>query len=401
MPITTPNIVTMLRYYDKSSEHRDFLSSKSKDDYLGYIDKGIKSTDGFRDYIDYAGNLEKSSGVFNQHGLMGSSEKKKLREELRKTDSVIWDMVISTEEKYGKRNLIKWEDAQSLLNDILPKFFKRAGMDNGNVVWYAGLHENTDNRHIHISFFEKEPRIYDKKAKDFRHRKGKIGIQNIRSLKMDAESHFLQPVMELKRMREEAMARAKLPLFGKSPIEIDQAMKKLIHDLYEEIPKKGHIYYSSKNMDGIRGKVDQLSDMILSQDGLRDRYFKISLQLAMNDSEMMKSARMNHIDCPDEWLKEKKFREDLHRRMGNAIISSLIDFRLLESRKRLNTKHPKAKIKNHINSLLYTMGKAVDISERASKEAENLFDEFEYKLAKAEHERLVENGYVDEDEAEM
>lgn len=391
----------MLRYYDKGSKHWDFLSSKSKDDYLGYIDKGIKSTDGFRDYIDYAGNPEKSSGVFNSHGLMGPLEKKELRERLRNTDSVIWDMVISTEEKYGKRNLTDWKEAQKLLNDILPKFFKRAGMDKDNVVWYAGLHENTDNRHIHISFFEKEPRIYDKKSKGFRHRKGKIGIQNIRSLKMDAESYFLQPAVALRRMRDEAVARAKATVLGKSPMETNQSMRRLIHELYEEIPKKGHIYYASENMDGVRKKVDQLSDMILSQDGLRDRYFSICTHLAMNDSEMIKSARRHHVDCPDNWLKEKQFRDDVHRRMGNAIITSLIDFRLMESRKRATIKHPKAKTKNHLNSILYTMGKAFEISERASKEVMDLFDEFEYRLAKAEHERLVESGYVEEDEAEM
>lgn len=391
----------MLRYYDKGSKHRDFLSSKSKDDYLGYIDKGIKSTDGFSDYIDYAGNPEKSSGVFDSRGLMSPSEKKELRERLRNTDSVIWDMVISTEEKYGKRNLTDWKEAQKLLNDILPKFFKRAGMDKDNVVWYAGLHENTDNRHIHISFFEKEPRIYDKKSKGFRHRKGKIGIQNIRSLKMDAESYFLQPAVALRRMRDEAVARAKATVLGKSPTETNQAMRRIIHELYEEIPKRGHVYYASENMDGVRKKVDQLSDMILSQDGLRDRYFRISTHLAMNDSEMIKSARQHHVDCPNDWLKEKQFRDDIHRRMGNAIITSLIDFRLMESRKRATIKHPKAKTKNHLNSILYTMGKAFEISERASKEAMDLFDEFEYRLAKAEHDRLVESGYVEEDEAEM
>ena len=218
---------------------------------------------------------------------------------------------------------------------------------------------------------------------------------------MDAESYFLQPAVALRRMREESVARAKATVLGKSPAETNQSMRNLIHELYEEIPKKGHIYYASENMDGVRKKVDQLSDMILSQDGLRDRYFRICTHLSMNDSEMIKSARRHHVDCPKDWLKEKQFRDDVHRRMGNAIITSLIDFRFMEARKRATIKHPKAKTKNHLNSILYTMGKAFEISERASKEAMNLFDEFEYRLAKAEHERLVESGYVEEDEAEM
>ena len=178
-------------------------------------------------------------------------------------------------------------------------------------------------------------------------------------------------------------------------------MRKLIHELYEEIPKKGHIYYASENMDGVRKKVDQLSDMILSQDGLRERYFSICSQLAVSDSEMVKSARGHHVDCPKEWLKEKRFRDDIHRRMGNVLITSLVDFRFMESRKKATIKHPKAKTKNHLDSMLYAMGRASEMSKKVSREAMDLFDEFEYKLAEAEHERLVEEGYLEENETEM
>ncbi len=398
MPTTTPDITAMIHYYEENSNHRDFLSSSKKDDYLGYIDKGIKSTDEFRDYLDYAGNPEKSSGVFNQYGLLNSSDKKELREQLRNTKSVIWDMVISTEEKYGKRNLTNWKDGQRLLNDILPKFFSSIGMDKNNIVWYAGLHENTDNRHLHISFFEKEPTIYDKKRKDFRYRKGKIGIDKIRALKMNAQAHFLEPVEGLRRMRDEAVHQTKTSMNGQN---IDDSMKVIIKDLYETIPSKGHIYYDSDNMAPIRDKIDRLSDMILSKDGIRQRYFRICSALANSDEEMIRSARFHHVESPEIWLKEKKFRDDIHRRMGNTIISFIIDSRVREVRNGKNKRHPKAKTKNHLNSILTTMAKANELNERARKDAMSLFDEYEYLLSKAEHERLVEEGLIDENGEEL
>ncbi len=397
MPTATPNITAMIHYYNVDSSHRDFLSSAKKDDYLGYIDKGIKSTDEFRDYVDYAGNPEKSSGVFNQFGLMDSSQKKILREQLRNTKSAIWDMVISTEEKYGKRNLTNWKDANSLLNDILPKFFKSIGMDSENVIWYAGLHENTDNRHIHISFFEKEPQIYDKKSKNFRYRKGKIGIDKIRALKMNAESHFLQPVEGLRRMRDEAIRQTKSTLDDR----FDSSMKAIIKDLYEEIPRKGHIAYDSDNMTPFRDKIDSLSDLILSRDGTRQRYFKVCSELAKRDDEMIQSARFHHVETPDEWLKETKFRKDIHRRMGNVIIGYIVDSRFAETRKNATKRHPKAKNKGHLQSVLSAMAKASQINEKAREEAESLFDEYEYLLAKAEHDRLVEEGIIDENGDEL
>jgi hypothetical protein len=398
MPTTTPDITVMVHYYEENSKHRDFLSSSKKDDYLGYIDKGIRSTDEFRDYLDYAGNPEKSSGVFNQYELLDSSSKKELREQLRKTKSVIWDLVISTEEKYGKRNLTSWKDGQRLLNDILPKFFSSIGMDKDNVIWYAGLHENTDNRHIHISFFEKEPSIYDKKRKGFRYRKGKIGIEKIRALKMNATAHFLEPIEGLRRMRDEAIKQTKATMNSTS---IDDSMKLLIKDLYEEIPSSGHIYYDSDNMAPVREKIDRLSDLILSKDGIRQRYFRICSALASSDEEIIKSARFHHVESPDDWLREKKFRNDIHRRMGNTIISFIIDSRYKEIRNSKLKRHPKAKNKAHLKSVLSTMAKAFELNEKARMEAMSLFDEYEYLLAKAEHERLVEEGLIDENEEEM
>jgi hypothetical protein len=140
---TTPNVVLRTHYYDLKSEGREFYSSNMDDDYLSYIDKGIKTTK-VRDYVAYAGDDEKSSGIFSANGLLSKEEKKELREELRETKSTIWDYVISFEEKYGKDNCGTPEKARKLLQKVLPPFFKSIGLDSKKTVWYAGLHENTD-----------------------------------------------------------------------------------------------------------------------------------------------------------------------------------------------------------------------------------------------------------------
>ena len=54
---------------------------------LGYIDKGVKLNNDI-DYLDYTGNLEKSSGVFNQNGLLNYDSKRLIREALRNTKVV-------------------------------------------------------------------------------------------------------------------------------------------------------------------------------------------------------------------------------------------------------------------------------------------------------------------------
>lgn len=53
-----PNVITKIQYIECDNPRRVFYSSNSKDDYLGYIDKGVKLNNDI-DYLDYTGNLEK------------------------------------------------------------------------------------------------------------------------------------------------------------------------------------------------------------------------------------------------------------------------------------------------------------------------------------------------------
>ena len=95
-----PDVNAFLNFYDVQSPKRAFYGSGQKDDYLGYVDTGIQSTKEL-DYLDYAGNEMKSSGLFNADGVITKAKKKRLREKLRKTESCIWDLVISFATEYG------------------------------------------------------------------------------------------------------------------------------------------------------------------------------------------------------------------------------------------------------------------------------------------------------------
>ena len=88
----TPLVIARIRYYPSDSPKRSFYSSNVKDDYATYIDKGISA--GFS-YMDYAGNPEKSSGIFNQDGIMTKADKQLLRDKLRTTDNMITPIMSS------------------------------------------------------------------------------------------------------------------------------------------------------------------------------------------------------------------------------------------------------------------------------------------------------------------
>lgn len=394
--MATPNVLVRTHYYEVGSKKRDFYTSRLKDDYVGYIDKGIKSNQCL-DYLDYTGNKEKSSGLFSSNGLLSDEEKKDIRKRLRETDSCVWDMVISFEEGYGKRNVYDYKKAQALLKKTLPSYLSSIGLDSDNVTWFAGLHTNTDNRHIHLSFFENSPSVYDRKTKRFRYRKGKVAISNVTQFKMAIESYFLEPVRGIQRVRKEAMEKAREQVSGLLKEDSLEA-NRLLRDLYEEIPKEGRLGYGSKEMEPYREKIDAVIDLVMEDENLGPAYRNLKEEMRKRDREIRKICQSQRIVVPTPYLYTPKFEKDLHRRMGNLLIREIVSARNREAMKANRLTHPKALQKNHILALMNSLAYNTAMSAKLSKEAWDCFDQAMEDLKKAEFERLLSEGEISLDD---
>jgi hypothetical protein len=384
---TTPNVVLRTHYYDLKSEGREFYSSNMDDDYLSYIDKGIKTTK-VRDYVAYAGDGEKSSGIFSANGILSREEKKELREELRETKSTIWDYVISFEEKYGKENCYSWQKAKDLLAKTLPGYFKSIGLDPEKTVWYAGLHENTDNRHIHLSFFQKEPTAYDRKSKTRVYRRGKIPIAKINGLKVAIERHYLEPVEGVARVRKLMVEETKKSVTG-SYTRDSESFKFLVRKLSEEIPLTGDLGYESANMDGCRSDIDAATDLVMENECIAPKWKEVLDEADERDRKMTLICCRQKID-PTPYLYRPVFVKDIKRRMGNALIKEIVAKRGVERRKAMGLHHPKARQRLHMLTALDMVLGAVAMSERVSQEAWDAFDEYEAKMRQFEREKEKE-----------
>ena len=132
---------------------------------------------------------------------MKKSQIKELRTLLRSTDSNIWHAVISFTENFGNKYMTSYKDALELLRLELPKFFKNIGIASDNVVWYAGLHENTDNQHIHLGFFEKEPRFRRENSPELRYRFGTIPQGALNAFRIAIEERLTDANFDLKGSR--------------------------------------------------------------------------------------------------------------------------------------------------------------------------------------------------------
>lgn len=383
-----PDVIARVHYYETGAPKRAFYGSAQKDDYLGYIDKGVQSTKAI-DYLDYAGDTKKSSGVFDRNGLLTKVQKKDLREKLRVTQSCIWDMVISFEEHYGKSNLTDYLKAKELLSKILPRFFRKTNLNPDNVTWFAGLHTNTDNRHIHLCFFENEPQKFHHRSGTLRYRHGKIRPEALDLLKAETVKYFIQPVESVRRVRELLTDRAKT-VMAEPYTAYSSTLKRLVRELYGKIPYEGKTAYESENMASCRDTVNMITNCILKNGFYAQQYEKLSQELAARDDGILRLCERNKIRNPENYLYAEKFQRDLFRRMGNVVIKEILAKRRAEIMKVQNFRHAKARQKIYRDSLIDCVLDAMVIAAKADEEAAECLEQFREKLELAEIERQLE-----------
>lgn len=380
------------------STDRDFYSSSSGNDYIGYVSKGITEARTY-DYVSYMDDNDKSSGVFDSNGLLSKQDIKALRKMLRETKSCIWDMVISFEQVFGKEHLFHFEQAIGLLNNILHKFFKSANLNPKNVIWYAGLHENTDNRHIHISFFEKEPTFFNHRKKEYKYHRGKIPITAVKELKLNAENYFNSPMEELKIKRKKLVESLKLELADKSFDKFESSLKWHLKGLFEEIPKEGRTSYDSENMKPFKERINNVISLILEKSVYKDDYKVMLDTINEYDEKLKKKCRKYNLD-ENEFLYGPKFKQDLYRRMGNVLIKEIVNQREKEYKELQYIKNEKYRRRAELKKTAYLLSRACEIADRTYDEAYEVFLEFQIKMRNAEIERLIEEGILDRDELE-
>ena len=377
---------------EKSKKTRAYYSSNQNKDYMNYILTGISDMKKM-DYMEYMNNKEKSYGVFNKDGIMSAEERKRVRQNLRQTKSNIWDCLITFKEDFGKKWCDNYEQAYNLVSKQLPKFFKRCGLNPDNIEWFAGLHENTDNRHIHISFFEKEPQRLrpNKNTKTFSN--GRLPKHTILEFKpileLAATDYIAREIQDRKviqdKIKEELEHKSKFTIYTK------------LMYIANSFPESGSLSYDSDNMLPLRNYIDNFADYLIKKNEDCNACKEDFLQLARYKDEMFRDyCNRNGYVKPLSF--EQQYTQDIYRRIGNMIIKCAKELKQKdEERLRLNAMYKAQKIAQkkmfwaQLDYSLYLSRKIVDEAFRA-------FEEHMQKLEINRYKILVEEGVI---EAEM
>lgn len=390
-----PNSDAMSRFPMKSKyiAERKFYSCRQNNDILKYVNRGIDEGD----FLGYAGDKEKSSGIFGINGLLTKKATNELRSMLRTTDSNIWHAIISFTEDFSNKYMTSYKDAVELLNAELPNFFQSIGISTDNVVWYAGLHENTDNQHLHLGFFEKEPLFTKENSKEKRYRYGTIGQDALNAFRIKIEERLTDANFDIKRSRRNLTDSAHDTLFHLQGLnDYERELKKRLLALYRALPLDGRVSYGSKNMNAFRPLVNDIVNFIIKNNSnLKMDFDTFCSDLARFDANRKRICEEQKIDDPSKCLISETYITDIYRRLGDKVIKAALHIKQKSDREVKKCKTEFAKRRTEKRHRIYLLERSLRIGADVDDEAINCFEEFRRRLAKANYERLVDEGEIE------
>ncbi|MDD3862606.1 MAG: relaxase MobL [Clostridia bacterium] len=384
---TEKMIISNPKKYGKYLNKRNFYTSKnSSNDYVNYVHTG-KPNEKIEDYIEYTADREKSGGIFSSNGLLTQTEINALKQSLRATQSPIWNGIISFEKEFGNELMESTDKAIELLKRLMPIFLKNAKFDIANITWYAGLHENTDNKHIHISFFENQPLRYRANKKGLHFSNGAISKYAMEKFKIDIELKLRD--MQTYKLRDKLLAE-----FDKSKENFEKYHKKDLLKLADILPQ-GRIGYNSKNMVMYKDKVNSVVNKIMQNSTLLQKFLKdYKAKLNEINTAIKKSCGRNKYRQEKYMLKDT-YLSSLYSKLGNKVIKNALKMQMLENDvnkiKGRTLKQRRIKKKSVLDMLAWS----VKLNSYYDYLAMKSFQDHMAKLEEMRYKTMKEMGYFD------
>lgn len=285
--------------------------------------------------------LQKSTGVFNQNGMLSKEEVKEMKVRAQTGKKNIWHGFISFDETHSKP-IDNPEKCIALVKQMFGEFFKDIGFDKNNIDLMCALHlDKPKHLHIHYIFWERAPKVKNKRAAGYTYRvKGKIPLAAID--KMTERLNAWTIPDDIAHKRDEAtQALFEHKDFCKA-WERDYATKELL-SLVEKLPRDKPLYYASKEMAPYRADIDFAVQTIIDTDekvckahevfktelkrkkavlqSIMSSYYKSRLEIEKQTMESEPPI------CYEKYLGNvhtiEKLEWDYKRRMGNIVLKKV------------------------------------------------------------------------------
>ncbi len=329
----------------KHRKERAFYDMSSADNIYKYITTEGKIYGEESKKFTVLEYLQKSTGVFNQDGMLSKEQVREMRKRAQTGEKNLWHGFIS----FNKENSDKIDDPEkciALIKRTFGQFFKDAGFDKDNMDLMCALHlDRPEHLHIHYVFWEKEPKIKNQRAAGYKYRaKGKIQMDAIDKMTAQLNAYTIDD--DLAKRRQKVIDE----LIGKSD-EYDNAqmgdlLRGFLKELADKLPKDKPLWYGSKEVKPHRIMIDTVAEWLIDRNdgaskanyefkdelrlkkqklkGVMDNYYK-----RREEKELHFVQKMNGFTEIGEGLKTLHTVEalewDYRRRLGNIVLKKVRD----------------------------------------------------------------------------
>lgn len=369
--------------YAKYIEQRKFFSSGKEKDFVNYVETGAQDKV-INDFVAYATNKDKSKGIFNQDGLMQPNQLNALRQGLRATESPIWHGIISFEEDTGLKLMNTYEQAYAYFKKVFPLFLQKAGFNKDNIEWFAGLHTNTENRHIHFAFYEKQPTRYSSKDDQLHYSRGKISKGVLNECRAEFGYKLIDNSTKLTLLRNDLIQSVKNTYLKDE--EINKRLYRKLEKLAFMFPETGRLQYDSQDFQNLQPYVDDITFYLLENKlSLKKLMAEYTNELRWKDKQMLEACKNNKTKAK-RYMVSEKCMKDLYKRLGNIVIKVALNCKQKERVKdydKAKYRYEKMQRRKHREFLI---DQAIYLSNKYDEEAIACFQEYLAILRKNERE---------------
>ena len=269
-------IIFDLKYtpYSLSKKASDYDRNKNATERAFYDMSGDKNV---YDYITTEGKrvgnkftaleyLQKSTGVFNQSGMIPQEEVDAMKARAQANEGNIWHGFISFNE-HDSEKIDTPEKCIQLVKNIFPTFLRESGLNPNNIDLMCALHlDRPHHLHIHFVFWEKEPKFKNNDGTLGYRKKGKIKEEAIDNMFVRLGLFADDERDKLHKARDNSLKKLRKMTCVKAAMYSTDEIKQEILSLAKDLPKTGRLSYGSKDMEAYRERVDKIVKMLLDHD---------------------------------------------------------------------------------------------------------------------------------------
>ena len=248
---------------NKNATERAFFDMSGDKNVYDYITTEGKRVGNKFTALEY---LQKSTGVFNQSGMIPQEEVDAMKQRAKANKGNIWHGFISFNE-HDSEKINTPDKCIQLVKNIFPTFLRESGLNPDNIDLMCALHlDRPHHLHIHFVFWEKEPKFKEKDGTLGYRKKGKIKEEAIDNMFVRLGLFADDDRDKLHKARDDSLKKLRKMTCVKAAMYSTDEIKQEILSLAKDLPKTGRLSYGSKDMEAYRERVDKIVKMLLDHD---------------------------------------------------------------------------------------------------------------------------------------